>query len=295
MDTLDLIKTFREVARRGSFSMAAQSLDVSKANVSKYVAELESRLGVRLFNRSTRTVSLTDAGQLLLERSAPLVDMIELTRLELQQRARLPSGRLRLTAPQGLGHYDLPRVLGEFMTRYPEVTVSLDITNQVLDMVDEGIDVALRVGPIPEGNIIVRKLQRLSWVVCASPAYWERRGLPAHPDDLADHDALTFSLRDTAHEWRFEVEGQPYVVPVRSRMNTTDPMPLIPLALDGLGALWAPRIAVDTHLASGALQPALEEFSPRDVWLYAAYTQRRHNSAALKALLAFFDEKWRKD
>jgi DNA-binding transcriptional LysR family regulator len=295
MDTLDLIKTFREVARRGSFSMAAQSLDVSKANVSKYVAELESRLGVRLFNRSTRTVSLTDAGQLLLERSAPLVDMIELTRLELQQRAKLPTGRLRLTAPQGLGHYDLPKVLGEFMTRYPEVTVSLDITNQVLDMVDEGIDVALRVGPIPEGNIIVRKLQRLSWVVCAAPAYWERRGLPTHPDDLADHDALTFSLRDTAHEWRFEVDGQPYVVPVRSRVNTTDPMPLVPLALEGLGALWAPRIAVDAHLGTGALQAALEEYSPRDVWMYAAYTHRRHNSAALKALLAFFDEKWRKD
>ena len=146
MDTLELIRTFREVANRGSFSMAAKALDVSKANVSKYVAELETRLGVRLLNRSTRTVSLTDAGALLLERSAPLVEMIELTRLELQQRSKMPSGRLRLTAPQGLGHNELPLLLGDFMARYPDVTVSLDISNQVLDMVEEGIDIALRVG-----------------------------------------------------------------------------------------------------------------------------------------------------
>ena len=295
MDTLELIRTFREVASRGSFSMAARSLDVSKANVSKYVAALESRLGVRLLNRSTRTVSLTDAGALLLERSAPLVEMIELTRLELQQRSRLPSGRLRLTAPQGLGHNALPVLLAQFMAKYPDVTVSLDLSNHVLDMVHEGIDLALRIGPIPDGNLIVRKLQQLPFVVCATPAYWDRRGLPAHPEDLGDHDALTFSVRDSAHEWRFEIEGEPFAVPVRSRINTTDPMPLVSLALHGLGMLWAPRNIVEEHLASGALQAVLQDYSPRDVWLYAAYTQRRHNSAALKALLAFIEEKWRKD
>ena len=295
MDTLELIRTFREVASRGSFSMAARSLDVSKANVSKYVAALESRLGVRLLNRSTRTVSLTDAGALLLERSAPLVEMIELTRLELQQRSRLPSGRLRLTAPQGLGHNALPVLLAQFMAKYPDVTVSLDLSNHVLDMVHEGIDLALRIGPIPDGNVIVRKLQQLPFVVCATPAYWEQRGLPAHPDDLGDHDALTFSVRDSAHEWRFEIEGEPFAVPVRSRINTTDPMPLVPLALQGLGMLWAPRNIVEEHLASGALQAVLQDYSPRDVWLYAAYTQRRHNSAALRALLAFIEEKWRKE
>jgi DNA-binding transcriptional LysR family regulator len=294
MDTLELIRTFREVASRGSFSMAARSLDVSKANVSKYVAELETRLGVRLLNRTTRTVSLTDAGALLLERSAPLVEMIELTRLELQQRSRLPSGRLRLTAPQGLGHNQLPLLLAKFMAKYPDVTVSLDLSNHVLDMVHEGIDLALRVGPIPDSNLIVRKLQQLPFVVCATPAYWDQRGLPAHPDDLADHDALTFSARDSGHEWRFEIEGQPYDVPVRSRINTTDPMPLVALALQGLGMLWAPRNIVEEHLHSGALQGVLQDYSPRDVWLYAAYTQRRHNSAALKAMLAFLEEQWLK-
>ncbi|MES3002122.1 MAG: LysR substrate-binding domain-containing protein [Pseudomonadota bacterium] len=295
MDTLELIRTFREVAGRGSFSMAAQVLDVSKANVSKYVAELETRLGSRLLNRSTRTVSLTDAGRLLLERSAPLMEMVELTRQELQQRSKLPSGRVRLTAPQGLGHNELPPLLAEFMAQYPDVTVSLDLSNQVVDMVGEGIDIALRVGRIDNSSLIVRKMQQLEFVVCAAPSYWERRGVPSHPEDLADHDALTFSVRDAGHEWRFEVDGEPCIVPVRSRINATDPMPLVGFAVQGLGVMCVPRSVVAPQLDSSALQSVLQGFLPRDVWLYAAYAQRRHNSAALKALLAFLESRWRKE
>jgi DNA-binding transcriptional LysR family regulator len=295
MDALELIRTFREVATRGSFSMAAKTMNVSKANVSKYVAELETQLGVRLLNRSTRTVSLTDAGALLLERSTPLLEMIELTRDELQQRARAPSGRLRLTAPQGLGHYQLPLVLAQFMTKYPEVSIGLELSNEVLDMVGDGIDVAVRVGRIPDSNLIVRKLQKLPLVVCAAPSYWEQRGMPDHPDDLAEHDALTYSVRDSGHEWHFEVDGAPYAVPVRSRVNATDPMPLVAMALQGLGMVHMPAATLSEHLDSGALQGVLQAHSPTDVWLYTAYTQRRHNSAALKALLAFLDDQWRKD
>ncbi|MET0311399.1 MAG: LysR family transcriptional regulator [Burkholderiaceae bacterium] len=292
MDTLELIRTFQEVATRGSFSMAARTLDVSKANVSKYVAELETRLGVRLLNRTTRTVSLTDAGALLLERSRPLVEMIELTRDELRHRSRMPSGRVRITAPHGLGHMELPALLARFMAKYPEVVISLDLDNHVVDLVDEGIDLALRVGRIGDSNFIVRKLRRLDFVVCATPAYWEQRGLPMHPDDLADHDALTFSLAGPAPEWRFEVEGEPLGVPVRSRMDATDAVPLVGVCLQGMGAVYIPRAMVAPLIDSGALQPALEAFTPTDVWLYAAYTQRRHNSAALKALLAFLEENW---
>ncbi len=292
MDTLELIRTFREVASRGSFSMAARSLDVSKANVSKYVAELETRLGVRLFNRTTRTVSLTDAGNLLLARSTPVMEMFELTRLELQQHARKPSGRVRLTAPHGLVQLDLAGLLAGFMRQYPEVHVSLDLTNRMVDMVDEGVDVALRVGRIGDSSLIVRKLQPIDFVVCATPAYWEQRGTPEHPDDLADHDALTYSLLGQP-EWRFEIDGQVQSVPVRSRMDATDSGPLMGLALQGLGAVHLPRLMVQHHLDSGALQARLGDYSPRDVWLYAAYAQRRHNSAALKALLVWLEEHWR--
>lgn len=293
MDTLELIRTFREVATRGSFSQAARSMDVSKANVSKYVAELESRLGVRLLNRSTRTVSLTDAGALLLERSAPLVEMIELTRLELQQHARQPSGRLRITAPHPLGQSELPQILAAFMERYPQVNVNLELGNRVVDLVEEGFDLALRVGRIQDSSLIVRKLRPLPMVVSASPDYWRRKGVPSHPEELASHEALTHSLPSLRAVWRFEAEGEELEIPVRSRMEANDTAPLVALALRGMGAIWTPRMMVQPWLDRGELQAALEDFTRRDIWLYAAYAQRRHNSAALKAMLAFLEERWR--
>ncbi len=293
MDTLELLRTFRAVAVRASFSIAARDLNVSKANVSKYVAQLEARLGTRLLNRSTRTVSLTDAGSLLLERSTPLIDMMELTREELQQRSREPSGRVRLTAPHGLGTIQLPAVLADFMKRFPEVRISLYLDNHPVDMVEEGIDLALRVGCITDANLIVRKLRRIEMVVCATPDYWMEHGIPAHPDDLASHDALTYSLLGPHPEWRFLIEGEMHRVAVRSRLDATDAVPLVHMALQSRGIIYIPRLLVQNLIDSGALQTVLPGLSPDDLWLYAAYTQRRHNSAALKALLAFLEERWR--
>ena len=295
MDTLELIRTFREVAQRGSFSQAATSLAVSKANVSKYVAELESRLGVRLLNRTTRNVSLTDAGALLLERSAPLVEMIDLTRDELLQRAHLPSGRVRITAPHALGGLELPQLLAEFMQKHPLVQISLDLNNRMIDLVDEGVDVALRVGRIADSNLIVRRLRPIDLVVCAAPAYWTAQGIPAHPDELAHHAALTYSLLGPTPEWRFKVGDEPVVVPLSSRMDASDAAPLVQMALQGLGVVCLPSLLVQSHLDSGALQPVLQGTSPGDLWLYAAYTHRRHNSAALKALVEFLEDRWRDD
>ncbi|WP_295952900.1 LysR family transcriptional regulator [Rhodoferax sp.] len=293
MDTLELIRTFREIAARGGFSLAAKTLDVSKANVSKHVAELESRLGTRLLNRSTRTVSLTDAGGLLLERSKPLLEMMALTREELQHRSQEPSGRLRMTAPQGIGSVELPALLADFMRRYPEVHISLDLSNRVLDMVEEGLDLALRVGTAPNENLIARKLRLIDVVVCASPGYWQARGVPQHPDELVEHDAVTLSMHGMHPEWRFKVNGKAHNVAVRSRMDATDPVPLVHMALHGLGIARVPRLLVQAQLDSGALVSVLEDFRANDVWLYAAYTQRRHNSAALKALLAFMEARWK--
>jgi DNA-binding transcriptional LysR family regulator len=293
MDTLTLIKTFREVAARGGFSRAAKALDISKANVSKYVAALETRLGARLLNRTTRTVSLTHAGTLLLARSTPLLEMIDMTRDELGRHARQPSGRLRLTAPIGLGQVELPALLGAFIQRYPDVHISLDLTNHTLDLVDEGIDIALRVGHIRDSNLIVRKLKRMNMVLCATPSYWASHGIPSHPDEVAEHDALTHSMLGSSPEWRFLVNGVIHPVPVRSRMDASDAAPLIHLALQDLGVLNLPELLVRDHLASGALQAVLSEYQPDDRWMYAAYTQRRHNSAAIKSLLAFMEEQWR--
>ena len=294
MDTLKLIRTFREVALRGSFSMAAKTLAVSRGNVSKYVAELESRLGTRLLNRTTRMVSLTDAGSLLLERSTPLLEMLELTQDELKGRAQQPSGKLRITAPHGLESIHLSDLLAQFIQEYPAVTLNIDLSNRVVDMVEQGVDLALRIGPIADSSLIVRRLRRIRRVACATPAYWAAHGLPTHPDALANHSALTYSLADgTPPEWLFSVDGTAHRVPVHSRMQASDVVPLVHMALAGLGVIYVPSLLVQPWLESGVLQAALDDYSPTDSWLYAAYTQRRHNSAALKALLAFLEEHWR--
>lgn len=295
MDTLKLISTFREVAARGGFSRAAVALDVSKANVSKYVSELERQLGTRLLNRSTRTISLTDAGTLLLERSTPLLEMMALTRDELLHRSREPSGRLRITAPHGIGSVELSILLADFMRRYPEVQISLDLSNSVRDMVEEGMDLALRIGATPDPNLIVRKLRPMHMVICAAPGYWAKRGKPAHPDELTKHDALTLSLSGLQPTWLFQVDGKPYNAALRSRMDATDSLTLMQMAVKGMGVARLPCLMVKKMLEDGSLQDVLPEFTPEPVWLYAAYTQRRQNSAALKALLEFLEKRWKID
>jgi DNA-binding transcriptional LysR family regulator len=290
MDSLDLIRTFREVAQQGNFSRAATRLNMSKATVSKYIAELETRFGVRLLNRSTRSVSLTDAGALLLERSTPVLEMVELTQSELQERASQPAGRLKISAPHGMGQGDLPNLLAQFMRHYPDVSISLQLSSRSLDMVDEGIDLALRLGPIENDNLIVRRLVQVGLVVCAAPIYWRKHGLPKTPADLAGHVALTGSSSGANPQWRFEDEkGKPVDVPVKSRMDATEGGPLVQVALQGFGVVYLPALLVQPHIDHGELQPVLQNYVRKDMWLYAAYLQRRHNSAALRALLDFLE------
>jgi DNA-binding transcriptional LysR family regulator len=289
MDSIDLIKTFREVAAHGSFSRAATRLNLSKATVSKYVAELEKRFGIRLLNRSTRSVSLTDAGALLLERSKPMLEMVELTQAELQDHASKPRGRLRISAVHGMGQGNLPNLLAQFMGHYPDVNISLHLTNRLIDLAEEGIDVALRFGPIADDNLIVRRLQQMDLVVCASPRYWKKHGKPVHPTELSEHDALTSSSLGQNPQWRFQVDGKPLDIAVKSRMDATEAAPLIQVAIQGFGVLYAPALLVQPHLDTGELQPVLQDYVRSDMWLSAAYLQRRHNSAALRTLLDFLE------
>lgn len=290
MDSLDLIQAFREVAQRGSFSAAARALDLSPASVSKYIAALEMRFGVRLFNRTTRKVSLTDAGQLLYERSGPLLELIELTEGELHERATRPSGRLTVSAPHGLMQTPAPELLGRFLTLHPAVSLQLMLTNRVVDLAEEGVDIALRLGPVPDANVIVRRFMKIERSVAASPAYWHAHGQPAHPRELGTHQTLAATLHGETPVWDFSDDGKPLAVALQPRVHASDVAPLLTLALQDLGVVYMSRPALAPHLQSGALVEVLGDFVPQDTWLYAAYAHRRHNSAALAALLGFLEQ-----
>jgi DNA-binding transcriptional LysR family regulator len=173
------------------------------------------------------------------------------------------------------------------MRHYPDVSISLQLTNRTVDLAEEGIDVDIRSGPVEDANLIVRKLRLMDMVVCASPVYWKKHGKPEHPRDLAGHDALTHSLLGAQPVWRFDDDGKPLDVAVKSRMDCTEGAPLIRVAMRGFGVIYLPSILVQSHVEHGELVPVLQDYARKDMWLSAAYLQRRHNSAALRALLDF--------
>lgn len=285
MDSLDLLEVFQEVVRRRSFSAAARALGRSPGTISKAVARLEQRFGVRLLNRTTRQVSLTDAGQILLERSAHLLELVDMTRGELQALATRPSGLLRLTAPHSLMQTALPVMLGQFLQEYPEVRIDLHATDRVVDLAEEGMDLAFRAGPIPDAELIVKRLLPVNFVAVATPAYWQAQGQPTHPRDLAGHRQLAHRLPGRAPIWLFSVADKPFELALKPVFSSTDRGALIQLALQGAGVIWETRQALLGPLREGRLQACLQDYSPRDFWVYAAYMARRHNSAALRALL----------
>lgn len=292
MDSLSLIRTFREVAHRGSFSDAAKALGTSKANASKYVAALEEVFGVRLLHRSTRNVSLTDAGALLLERSEPLLDMVNSTREDLLSMATKPSGRLRMSVVSSLGESEFTEQLAAFSQTHPKVHLSVEYTNRRVDLVEEAVDLAIRVGRMTDSDLIVRKLRPISFALAASPAYWKVHGKPATPQDLANHNCLIYtqdnSNRSGHSQWVFEsAPGKIYPVNVRGNFDATEGSAHRKFALAGLGIAYLPRLIIEDDIANGELETALMAQMPSDIWLMAVYTQRRHNSAALRALLDF--------
>ncbi|WP_418116428.1 LysR substrate-binding domain-containing protein [Variovorax sp. 350MFTsu5.1] len=291
MDSLELLRTFNEVAVSGSFSRAAKHLELSRATVSKYVAKLEGRFGVRLLNRNSHAVSLTDAGVLLLERSKPVLELVEATRAELQDRALTPSGRLRISAPHGIDQTELPALFNTFLGHYPDASISLLLTNRLVDLAEEGVDIALRFGPIANENLIVRKLLLMGLTVCAAPMYWKSRGVPSHPSELANHDALISTHLNPSSKWRFQVDGEPLEIAVHGRLDATEASPLIQAALQGAGVLYLPTVMLKPYLDSGRLVPALSDFVRSDMWLSAVYLQRRHSTAVHRAFLDFLESR----
>lgn len=289
MDSLDLIQIFREVARRNSFSATARAMGVSPSSVSKSIARLEERFGLRLFHRTTRQVSLTDAGELLFERSGALLELVDLTEGELHERATRPSGLLHVSAPRGLMQTDLPVMLARFLTEHPQVSMHLLVTDRTVNLVEEGIDLAMRVSAIPDANVIVKRLLPIDYVAAATPEYWRKHGKPQHPDDLHAHAQIAYRPYDEAPRWQFSDQGKPLELALQPLFSVTDHVPLSTLAEQGLGVIWVARRTIADALDAGRLEAALENFTPTDIWLHAAYTQRRHSSAALRALLTHLD------
>lgn len=291
MDVIYGMRVLVKVVDGGSFARAADALDTSTAAVSRQVAALEAHLGARLLNRSTRRLSLTEAGAAFCERSrAILADLAEAEALAGQHSVQ-PVGLLRVTAPLSFGMTHLARLLPGFRRRCPQVRLDLDLTDRVVDIVNEGVDVALRVARELGGNLIARRLAPVSMVVCASPAYLKRHGTPRTPAELAQHRTLSFSYLWAGDDWPFEdAQGQVTRVRVQPEVHATNGDVLRELAIAGEGIVLQPTFIVGEALARGTLVPVLSQWRTFQLNLYAVYLSRLHLSLKVRSFVDYLAE-----
>jgi DNA-binding transcriptional LysR family regulator len=295
MDRFSEIRAFVTVAEQGSFVAAADRLEMSRAMVTKLVAALEGRLGVRLMHRTTRRLSLTAEGERYLTEAALLLSELDELESSLSQGASSPAGRLRVTAPVSFGQ----RFLGEAVTRfyrlYPHIEVELSLNDRRVDLVEEGYDLALRVTRMGDSSLIARRLAAVSDSVCASPDYLRAHGAPQHPDELAEHNCLIYTLTDQAGSWGYRAaDGSEGRVRVHGSLRANNGDILTDAAINGLGIILQPKFLLARALAQGSLVPVLENYHWHDLDLYAVYPVRRHVPGKVRVfvdfLLEFFHE-----
>ncbi|WP_024302614.1 LysR family transcriptional regulator [Pseudogulbenkiania sp. MAI-1] len=294
MDRLKAMRVFVEVAERGSLSHAADSLDMSRAMVSRYLAELEEWVGARLLHRTTRKLSLTSAGSEMLPRCRQMLEMEDEMQAAVTAPEAAPRGILRLTCSVWLGQSYIARAVADYVKRYPATAVDMQLLNRAVNLVEEGIDLAIRITNDLDPNLIARKLGLCRSVVCASPGYLRQHGTPQRAEQLALHNCLTYSYFGKSL-WEFSRDGQPVSVPVGGNVTANETAALLEAACQGVGITMQPLQAAAPLLASGQLVAVLDSYRPRDMGIYAVYASRRHMPATLRTMLDFLAESFADD
>lgn len=289
MDRITAARVFVTIAERGSMIAAADVLDMSRAMVTRYLAEMESWAGARLLHRSTRRLSLTDAGEATLARCRAMLELAGAMPVGADDPA-LPQGLLRIACSQSLAQATLAAAITAYLRRYPRVTVDVQVDSRAVNLVEQRIDLALRITNALEPNLIARPLGRCDSVVCAAPAYLAQRGTPLRPDDLASHNCLTYSYFGKSL-WQFTgKDGESVSVPVGGNLSANEDTVLLRAAVEGAGVVLQPWYSVTPLIAAGKLVPLLPGHVPQMMGIYGIYSSRQHLSPALRAMLDFLLE-----
>jgi DNA-binding transcriptional LysR family regulator len=293
MDQLAALRAFVAVAEAQSFSSAARALRIAKSAVSRQVSDLEFDLGARLIHRTTRSLSLTEAGRAYFERATRILADLDDANRAVGELQAAPRGRLRISAPMSFGFLHLMPALGDFMARYPEVVVDLAMNDRFVDLVDEGFDVAIRIATLPDSSLIARRLAPARRVICASPNYLSTHGAPGSPNDLKSHVCLFNSNLPSARDWRFVYpNGGPWPVTVNGRLSANNGDALRVAVRHGLGLANLPTFIVGADLQSGALATVLDSFVAQDLSINAVYPHSRHLSPTVRALIDFLVDRF---
>ncbi|HEY7944768.1 MAG TPA: LysR family transcriptional regulator [Casimicrobiaceae bacterium] len=293
MDRFQAVTAFARVVEAGSFVRAADRLGVSVSAVSRHIAELEAHLDVRLLNRTTRRLSLTESGRVFYERCVQLLADLEEAEDSASASTITPRGTLRLSAPVTFGERHLAPAIGAFVARYPEMRFDVELSDRAVDLVDEGFDAAVRIGAIGSQNLVGRRIGETRMVCCAAPAYLERRGEPKLPDDLAAHECLTYEYASQRNTWLFrDRDGSVRSVRVSGAVHANSGRFLEALAIVGGGIAYEPDFIVAPDVRGGRLAPILRAFQSPPSTIQVVYPSRRHLSAKVRAFADFLRERF---
>jgi DNA-binding transcriptional LysR family regulator len=287
MDKFESMQSFVAVAQAGGFSAASRLLGQPLATVSRKVGELEASLGVRLLERSTRQVVLTDAGRLYLDACRRVLDDLRDADASVSDEHAAPRGVLTITAPVGFGRLHVQPVVLEFLQAFPDIDVRLMLVDRVVGLIDEQVDVALRISHLPDSSLVARPLGSIRIVVVGSPAYLHEVGVPADPGALATHRCILWASLGAQKAWPFRVDGQEVLVPVRVRLTTTLPESAIEAAQAGLGLTQVTSYQAESALRSGALVPVLTAFESAPTPVSLVHPSNRRVPRKLRAFLDF--------
>ena len=286
MDRLTAMQVFVEVAEAGSFSAAADTLGMSRAMVTRYVGELEQWLGARLLQRTTRSVTLTDAGESCLRRSQQMLALMENVEEETSSQGDALHGQLRITCSVSFAYAQMAAAVADFLQAYPRLKIDLNASEGALNLVEARIDLAIRISAEPDPALIGRVLAPCDSVLVASPAYLAIHGVPALPADLASHRCLSYANFGKSI-WRFTRGDEKAEVRISSQFSANEATALLRAALAAGGIALQPTYLVSPHLADGSLQVVLPDWKLPGMSIYALYTSRRHLPPAVRAFLDF--------
>jgi DNA-binding transcriptional LysR family regulator len=296
LEDLASMALFAEVVRQRSFTAAARGAGLQKSAVSRRITALEERLGVRLLTRTTRSLTLTEEGLRYYEHCANLLAAADAAEEAVAGASTAPRGPLRVSAPVTLAQMHLADAIAAFLARWPEIAVDLAVDDRVVDVVEGGFDVAVRVTRLADSSLVARKLAADRLVVCASPAYLDARGRPATPADLIGHDCLHYAQVPRAAEWRFRGPRGAYSVPVTGNFTASNGTVLVRAALAGLGLAVVPRFMIAADVDAGRLELVLEGFRRAEIGVYAVFPTRKQLPARTKLfvdhLVRWFGDRW---
>jgi len=278
--------------RLGSLSAAARALNITPPAATMRLAAMEKRIGVRLLNRTTRKISLTPEGEIYLEHATRLIDELRELDAVVSGHGREPRGLLRINAPLGFGRTVIAPLVSAFNERYPEVEVQLDVTDRPVDLIEQGVDLAIRFGELPDNRTHARRIMSNRRFLCAAPAYLDRFGTPKRLEDLAKHRCIVHRQNNEAYGvWRFLVDGRTDVVKVQGALSSNDGAIVQGWALDGRGIVIRSEWDVTRHLESGALRRILPECTLPSADLYAYYPSKQHLPARVRSFINFLVER----